>query len=100
MKRFYVKKILVTLVIIFFSFEATYAASYCEGYNRGYKNGFEEAIGVPGFDPFVPICPPHPISEYDNPDHEYQVGYKKGHQDGYKKGDQSSDQKGKKKGNE
>ena len=86
MKRFYVKKTLVTLMIIFFSFEAAYAASYCEGYTRGYKNGFEKAVGVPGLDPFVPICPPQPIGEYDDPDHEYQVGYKKGHQDGYEKG--------------
>ena len=90
MKRLYVKKTLVTLMIIFFSFEAVNAGGYCKGYERGYKNGFEEAIGVSGFDPQVPICPPQPMSEYDNSEHEYQAGYKKGHQEGFQKGEKKA----------
>jgi hypothetical protein len=81
------KKTLLTLLVIFFSFEAAFAASYCEGYDRGYKNGFEEAVGVPGFNPEVSMCPPQPFRKYDNPDQEYQIGYKKGHEDGFQKGE-------------
>ncbi len=87
MKRSYVKKTLVTLLIIFFSFEAAYAGSYCDGYERGYRNGFEKAVGIPDLDPMVPMCPAQPISKYDNPDHKYQIGYKKGYQEGHKKGE-------------
>jgi hypothetical protein len=79
------KRTLFTFLVICFSFEAAFAASYCEGYDQGYKSGFAEAVGVPGIDPAVPMCPPAPFSEYDNADQEYQIGYKKGHEDGFQK---------------
>jgi len=87
MKNLYFKKTVRMLLISFLTTGAAFAGNYCNGFEQGYKNGFQNAVGVPGYDVVVPLCPPQPITEFEQQERDYQNGYNRGYSEGQKKGE-------------
>ena len=72
---FIMKKILLSIFLVLFSFSTAQAYSeFCAGFKQGFVTGYKQAKNT-SMNPMVPMCPMQPMKSMSDPQSDFEHGY-------------------------